>query len=229
MHSQSQEDLFESMLKAAVMENSLEELEEYPPDSELDQIQIPERLDKHMHKIIRKHTFREKTKHILHFVRKGVSTAMIILGASFAALLFSQDIRAACMDVIVRIYERYIEFDASGSEVSGSVQVLKFDYVPDGYTLDVTDFSGFITKYQFTNELGDEIKLWFKNGASTFQIDNENYYIDDINIGNLSGKSFISINKQFPNIIIWKNDLGYYKLTSTLDINEMKKIAENIK
>lgn len=227
MHSQSQEDLFESMLKAAVMENSLEELEEYPPDSELDQIQIPERLDKHMHKIIRKHTFREKTKHILHFVRKGVSTAMIILGASFAALLFSQDIRAACMDVIVRIYERYIEFDASGSEVSGSVQVLKFDYVPDGYTLSSQNTSLIEKQYIFKNDVENEIRISYSQKPDILQADNENYIIEDVLINNTPGTLFISQNPTLNNLLIWYND-GYYKINSTLNFEEMKKIAENI-
>lgn len=227
MHSQSQEDLFESMLKAAVMENSLEELEEYPPDSELDQIQIPERLDKHMHKIIRKHTFREKTKHILHFVRKGVSTAMIILGASFAALLFSQDIRAACMDVIVRIYERYIEFDASGSEVS--VQPIQLNYVPEGYSLDGIEYFKLYTICTYTNDNQDIITFSYGDSPIISQVDNENYNILSININGSDGKLFISNNELFPNTLIWYNDLGYFELISVLDEAEMKKMAQSIK
>lgn len=227
MHSQSQEDLFESMLKAAVMENSLEELEEYPPDSELDQIQIPERLDKHMHKIIRKHTFREKTKHILHFVRKGVSTAMIILGASFAALLFSQDIRAACMDVIVRIYERYIEFDASGSEVS--VQPIQLNYVPEGYSLDGIEYYKFYTICLYKDNIQNEISLSYSDKPIILQIDNENYNITPITINGEDGTLFISNNSVFPNILAWRNSFGYFKLVSILDETEMKNMAESIK
>lgn len=228
MHLQSQEDILESMLKSAVIENSLEELEDYPPDSELDQIQIPKELDKHMYRIIKRHTFKEKAKKVLQSIRKGVSAAMIILGISFAFLLCSQDIRAACLDVIVRIYEKYIEFDASGTEVSGTVRLLEFDYIPDGYRLDITDYNGFMTRYKYTNDVGDEICLYFGEKFDIFQMDNENYDIVDTTIGNSNGKIFISKNKTFPNTILWNNELGYFKLTSTLDYEVMKKIAENI-
>lgn len=78
------------------------------------------------------------------------------------------------------------------------------------------------------NADGTQISLNCYQNNHTLQIDNEHYTIENVNVNNLPGTYFCSINKKFENILVWNNDKQYYILTSVLDKDVLLKIAENI-
>lgn len=63
----------------------------------------------------------------------------------------------------------------------------------------------------------------------TSLIDNEHYSILHVKINNVEGTFFESQDNRFMNILIWDTTNNYFKLKSTLGMNEMIKIAENLK
>ena len=118
MYNEFEDEIWESFLKAAVIENSLNEIKDYPSEQEINGISLPVHYDLRMRKVIKRYRFRKNIKISLRYGRKIASIILLILGISFTAMLFSEDVRAACRNVIVNIYEKYIQFDyvSSNSE-----------------------------------------------------------------------------------------------------------------
>ena len=63
---------------------------------------------------------------------------------------------------------------------------------------------------------------------SLFQMDNENYSIGNLTINSMPGKFFKASNLEFSNYIIWNSETNYFMLSSSLDMEIMKQIAESV-
>ena len=120
-------------------------------------------------------------------------------------MLFSEDVRAACRNVIVNIYEKYIQFDYVSSN-SETVEDLECTYLPDGYYLfeSKKDEYGLQLKYKNGSEDTIELFVYFYN--STTHIDNEHYKVSDIQIKENPGKFFESTDAYFMNQITWHTE-----------------------
>ncbi len=130
MYNEFEDEIWESFLKAAVIENSLNEIKDYPSEQEINSIVLPTHYDLRMRKVIIRCRYRKNIEISLRYGRKIASIILLILGFSFTGMLFSEDVRAACRNVIVHIYETYIQFDfvSSNSETVGD---LECTYLPD--------------------------------------------------------------------------------------------------
>ena len=71
-------------------------------------------------------------------------------------MLFSEDVRAACRNVIVNIYEKYIQFDYVSSN-SETVEDLECTYLPDGYYLFESKKDEYGLQLKYKN--GSEVRL----------------------------------------------------------------------
>ncbi|MFQ7582123.1 DUF4367 domain-containing protein [Clostridium sp. AM25-23AC] len=228
MYNEFEDEIWESFLKAAVIENSLNEIKDYPSEQEINGISLPVHYDLRMRKVIKRYRFRKNIKISLRYGRKIASIILLILGISFTAMLFSEDVRAACRNVIVNIYEKYIQFDYVSSN-SETVEDLECTYLPDGYYLfeSKKDEYGLQLKYKNGSEDTIELFVYFYN--STTHIDNEHYKVSDIQIKENPGKFFESTDAYFMNQITWHTEQGAFRLSSSLEKDIMIKIAENIK
>ena len=63
-----------------------------------------------MRNLIKHYVYRKKLSNAFNVGRKIASIAIIIMGISFTFLLQYSEVRAACQNVIVKIYEQYIRF-----------------------------------------------------------------------------------------------------------------------
>lgn len=93
MYNEFEDEIWESFLKAAVIENSLNEIKDYPSEQEINGISLPVHYDLRMRKVIKRYRFRKNIKISLRYGRKIASIILLILGISFTAMLFSEDVR----------------------------------------------------------------------------------------------------------------------------------------
>ena len=105
MYNEFEDEIWESFLKAAVIENSLNETKDYPSEKEINSIILPEHYDWRMRKIIKHYRYRKNVEVPLRYGKKIASIVLLIMGISFTALLSSEEVRAACQNVIIHIYE----------------------------------------------------------------------------------------------------------------------------
>lgn len=228
MYQDLDDEIWESLLKAAVIANSQNEIKDYPPEQEINRIVLPEHYELRMRRILRYCRYRKHIKLSLRYGKKIASVIFLIMGISFSLLLSFDEVRAACQKVIIEIYERYIRYSYT-SDLSLEDSLVSFGYVPTGYSIVEASFSGIDNYVIYQNIYEDSIILEFDVQKFNVLIDNEHYSISEELICNNKGTFFESNDSDFLNILIWNTPNGYFQLQSSLDRKEMIKIAENIK
>lgn len=224
----SAEDSMESLIRAAVIENSLRELDSYPDEAELDKLVISKRCDRRIKRAVKKLRFKETVSKSLRRAARPAAILIVICAGCFAFLMQFEEVRASCYDAVVEIFERYFEYDFKLDENDNDAE-LELGYVPEGYYKIKDSENKFSSSVKYTNDIGDILTLQRAASDKLFQFDNENYEVTDIEIGNAKGKFFKSKKEKFSNYMVWKDDEFSYTLKAKLDEVEMKKIVENIK
>jgi hypothetical protein len=228
-YEEFEHDIWESVLKVAVIENSLKETEDYPVRKELNTIQLPKHYDLTMRKLVKRYSYRQKINLIIKYSKKVASIAIIIMGIGFACLLSLTEFRAACQNVVTHIYEKYIQFDFTPDNNTETQGELELNYLPQGYSLSESSVNEYKTLLKYENNLGDIIELRYYSQNVSMYIDNEHYIVSDVKVNGYAGKFFASQDAEFENYVTWYNEQGYFCLSSTLQEETMIKIAENIK
>lgn len=224
----SVEDSLESLIRAAVIENSLRELDSYPDEAELDKLVISERCDRRIKRTVKNLRFKEAVFKSLRCAGRTAAILVVLFAGCFAFLMQFEEVRAACHDAVVEIFERYFEYDFKLDENDNDAE-LELGYVPAGYYKIKDSENKFSSAVKYTNDIGDVLLLQRATSTKRFQFDNENYEVTDIEISGEAGKFLSAKNKRFSNYIIWNSDKYSYTLEARLEKDEMKKIAENIK
>lgn len=220
--------IWESLLKAAVIKNSLNELENYPPE-EVDKEVLPNHYDFKMKRVVKQLRFQELAKNALKYSKKIASIIIFIISMSFAILLQFEEVRAACQTVITSICEKYIEFSFT-KDSAETITVITLDYIPDGFQLTETHSTELRYYVTYSNSEGDIICLQTSNKKHIYQIDTEHYDLCELKLDRTIGYFFKSKDSSFENYLYWNIDENYYILQTTLtDESEIKKIAENVK
>ena len=228
MKAEFENDIWESLLKSAVIENSIKESEMYPSEKELQKINLPPHYNIVMSKFIRRYRYRRRIRMILKPVRKVASIILIIMGVAFSALLPFSEVRAACETVITNIYNRYIEIFFVPNDNSGH-KGLEINYIPNGFQLSTTEDFGTEYTVKYENKTGDSFTVTCLSEEYSIYMDNEHYIIQTMEINGSSGTYCKSLDKTFENILTWNNSEKFFVLSSTLSETEMLKIAKNIK
>ena len=228
MYQDLEDEIWESLLKAAVIENSQNEIKDYPPEQEISRIVLPEHYESRMRRILRRYRYRKYAKLSLRYGKKIASVILLIMGISFTLLLSFDEVRAACEAVIIEIYDRYIRYSYT-SDLSLENAPISLGYVPEGYSIAEISFNGIDNYVSYQNAYGDFIIVEFDVQKFAILVDNEHYSTSEELICNNKGTFFESGDSDFLNILIWTTENGYFQLRSALEKKEMIKIAENIK
>ena len=228
MYKDLEDELWESLLKAAVIKNSQNEIKDYPSEQEINRIVLPEHYESRMRRILRRYRYRKYAKLSLRYGKKIASVILLIMGVSFSLFLSFDEVRAACEAVIIEIYDRYIRYSYT-SDLSLENTPISFGYVPEGYSMVEASFNGIDSFITYQNAHDDSIMLEFDVQKFTVLIDNEHYTISNVFIGHYEGTFFESQDSRFVNVLLWDAENYYFQLRSTLNKEEMIKIAENLK
>ena len=228
MYKDLEDELCESLLKAAVIKNSQNEIKDYPSEQEINRIVLPEHYESRMRRILRRYRYRKYAKLSLRYGKKIASVILLIMGISFTLLLSFDEVRAACEAVIIEIYDRYIRYSYT-SDLSLENAPISLGYVPEGYSIAEISFNGIDNYVSYQNAYGDFIIVEFDVQKFAILVDNEHYSTSEELICNNKGTFFESGDSDFLNILIWTTENGYFQLRSALEKKEMIKIAENIK
>ena len=221
-----QDELFESLLKAAVIENALEEMDEWIDDETIvKEIEVPKSYDdrvmKTYHKMIKKQTVKKWN----NYSKKVAIIFLVVVSGVFGLLLQSDKVRAACYQVIVEFCDKYVGFDFNS--FSESPKKITVGYIPEGYVEIENDTDDFRTSIIYQNQWKNEIELKYFFRSPNVTIDNEHYTI--ITYENDTKYFFSSQDENFPNILLWYDDTGCYMLQAQLEKEELFKIEKNIK
>ena len=226
MKNEWNDEWFEVLLKAAVIQNSLNEIEWYPPQEEIDKLQISDACDYKIRKMIRRFWCRQWFSKAQRMMKKTVAVIFITAGIGFITLLQFKEVRAACYDILVQITSKYIQFDYNAPDEE--LEPISIGYVPEGfYKVEESNYAG-MHYIRYENENGEKISLQnYKSGGSN--LDNEHHVITDVTINGSPGQYFSATDEKFQNMLIWYNDKGFFFIITSLEKDEVLKVAENIK
>ena len=227
MRNNFEYEIWESLLKAAVIKNSLDELENYSPE-EISKTTLPANYDQKMQRLVQRLHYKNAIRNSLFYVKKIVVLLFILMGISFLFLLHFDEVRATCHDVITYIYEKYILFQHE-ADLGEELTSVKLGYIPEGFSLSEETLSESGYDAVYSNSQGDMLFFESTPYKHISQADNEHYDIYEVKIGHYTGQFFNSTDERFPNILYWQNETEYYCLEAPLPEDEIKKIAENIK
>ena len=155
------DEWFEVLLKAAVIQNSMNEIEPYPPQEEIDNLQISDACDYKIRKMIKRFWRRQWFSKVQRITKKIVAVIFITVGVSFIALLQFNEVRAACYDILVRFTSRYIEIDYNAPDEE--LEPFNIGYVPEGFYKVEESNSDSMYHIAYENENGERLSLlWLK-------------------------------------------------------------------
>lgn len=227
MKTDFEAEIWEAVLKDAIIEHSLKELENYPP-ADIQKTVLPSHYVATMRKFMQRYQFRTRTNALIKSVKKVASIVLIIIGIGFSVLLQFDEVRAACRNVITTIYKRYVEFIYTPSDDS-AISPPNLGFIPDKFYVKEQYISDNTLILTLVNSDDEEITLSCFKEQYTLQLDNEHYVVEPVQVDGQIGEYFNSLDSEFKNILVWNDEKLYYMLSSGLDKNILLKIAENIK
>lgn len=225
MGNRMDDDVFESLLKAAVIQNSLNELDAYPSEQELEKITISEACDRRIRHMIKRYWLKNRIVKGLKVTRRIASFVAIIFGLTFITLLQFKEVRAACYNIFVQVTEKYIRFEYSSTQKKKTINPT---YIPDGYSEVERAETDTDCMLIFQNSEDERLSIFYFT-ESDVHLDNEHYSITEITVNGQKGSYFASTDSRYVNILIWYEDEGYFLIESSLEKDELIKIANNIK
>ncbi len=214
MRNNFEYEIWESLLKAAVIKNSLDELENYSPE-EISKTTLPAHYDQKMQRLVQRLHYKNAIRNSLFYVKKIVVLLFILMGISFLFLLHFDEVRATCHDVITYIYEKYILFQHE-ADLGEELTSVKLGYIPEGFSLSEETLSESGYDAVYSNSQGDMLFFESTPYKHISQADNEHYDIYEVKIGHYTGQFFNSTDERFPNILYWQNETEYYCLEAPL-------------
>lgn len=157
MRNNFEYEIWESLLKAAVIKNSLDELENYSPE-EISKTTLPAHYDQKMQRLVQRLHYKNAIRNSLFYVKKIVVLLFILMGISFLFLLHFDEVRATCHDVITYIYEKYILFQHE-ADLGEELTSVKLGYIPEGFSLSEETLSESGYDAVYSNSQGDMLFL----------------------------------------------------------------------
>lgn len=217
----------ELYLQLAILENSYNEIKDYPSPDDISLIALPKHFEEKMQKKIRIQTVKANLLPVFIFVKKAISIIIFILGISFTILLLNETVRASCQNAIQQIYEKYIHYIFTPyTDVTGA-SAPSINYIPSGFSVydqSSNDTWGYLL---YTNDQEGYIEIYYNNDLHDSYFDTEHYEILPIKTDYFEGTYYKSLDKEFMNSLLWESHSVFYQINSTLDEVELIKIANS--
>lgn len=219
--------LFETMLRTAVIERSYQELEAYPADdiiNEVDDSQYDNRIRKYIKRLEQKF-FVQK---LYLYGKIATAAILIVIGITFTGFMNVKEAGASCARFIKTIYEKFIEYKFWDSPKESAMEY-SLGYVPDGYDTVGVEQSSILKTITYENDNKEELTVeFFKEGNSVSQIDHEDCTVVDWKTNGWECQIYLYDNDKV-NKLVMSSDIGLIVIRGNLSEEEFKKIGKNIK
>ena len=230
--NRNDEHVFDAILKAALEDAMLDELDQMPSNEELNQLYASEALDKRVHKLI---SSQRKRTYFPQKYRRMVATAAIVLLVVSATLMSVEASRVRIINAFLDWQEGHVNIDYSGMTSIPSIptektEIITPDYIPDGFIEKETQVYGAITDIVYVDADGVKISFSYSPAeGTTATIDTEYHNYELVDINGAEGHLFIAHDLTISgNTIYWALDGTLFELTGHIDHNELVKIAESV-
>lgn len=225
------DEVFDAFLRSTG-EQTLEELydkyiEEFPEDV---QEELPE-LDKKMRKIFRKAKAREKGTRTARYVRRIAVLLIATLSIGGLGIMHVDAWRVSFSNFVLEVTGGKISLDIGGNQAARQDRMLPEnvkipEYLPPGFELgDIMQFKSEVIM-EFTN---NSQTITFDQAVLSEMAYNEFSHEEDNELVKINGWDGQIINLNGLIKIIWRDELNVYRITGSLERDQLVKMAESIK
>ncbi|SKB01332.1 protein of unknown function [Caloramator quimbayensis] len=216
----------EDMLKEAVIQADIYEIETLPTDDEIE-YEFSKRFERRMRKLIRRSKTGSPARGVVFLRRRAVAfvAAIIIL---FASAMSVSAVRAAVFEFITEVYEKFthIFFNESRSsqDAADGFAIYEPAYIPEGFKLVNKNTDGLVLlEYEKENDFISYSQQCLENVS--ININTEGVKLEELEFKGLPAKYY---SNQGVQSLLWYDDKYMYMVSSTLDRDIVFKIAESV-
>jgi len=212
--------------------NIIDELEN--DQNEINKIELSKENEKWFEKYINAIKRKErKFKRRKHFKKYSIRAATFLIVVFLSVSFLTVSVEGFRMKVFNLFLEKNEKFTSIKIEEGSNSDITNIpdwnyyypSYVPEGYQLDTKNVFNDIRILKFKNESSEIIFGQGPNG-SDFHLDSENAKTSEVLVNN--DKSIL-VEKNNKNILLWHNSDSSFYIISNIDVNELLKIANNIR
>ncbi|MEG6613026.1 DUF4367 domain-containing protein [Pseudoclostridium thermosuccinogenes] len=216
----------EDMLKKAVIQADIFEMENLPTDDEIE-YEFSNRFERKMKKLIRQNQKGSSVRPAILLRRRvaAVIAAIIIL---FAAAMNVSAVRSAVFEIITEVYEKlthiFFNENRSSQNATDGFAVFEPAYIPEGFKLINRDTDGMVLlEYEKGNDFISYSQQYL--GNISININTEGVKLEELEFNGLPARYY---SNQGVQNLLWYDDKYMYMVSSTLDRDIVFKIAESV-
>lgn len=229
MRNNSNEEIFDILIKEALIEKW---------DKELDELKLqttPHGFSRSFNKRIQRIRFSIASKNNIKkagkIALKAVASIAIVMGVCFGGLLTQPKIYAAVSEVIKEIFSSHDSYFYQ-KENDGIVfdKDKKPVYIPESYELRSVYYAK--NNVSLTYESVDGKFIYCGYGlaeGSLISMDNERHTYSELKYDDITYYFYEAIEENSFNTLIWYSDGYYYSIDAQLERDKIVKIAKSIK
>ena len=222
----TQNELFDVLLKKAFLESSEKEIAEYEKEAEkYAGITPTEKQKKQARRAYRRAHPRKSTA-----AGRIAASVVLALCLGAASILAVPSVRANLSDSFFQIYDTHISYKKMNPIVLRDITI---QFLPEGYYYKSSDTieASSICRYIFINSAGKDIVLHCANSETPpgFDMDNERRFRKDVMIpGAIEAFAMIPYESTDMTTVFWETDKRLFLLSGNIDYMELLRMARSI-
>ena len=236
--SEMEDRIFEVMLKAAVEENFQKELQQLPKEEDLtDDYELSEAAKEKIGRAIRKAYRRSAWRRAGKVAKRAAVVLAVIIPVSLGSLLSVEASRNAIFNALLNWRSNYADIQyqdkgiSSGKASSASgISVMQPQYLPEGFMEVNETGNGQVNVVEYQNSSGKKIIFQqrpLKDERAT-GVDTEHTTLKEVTVNGRKASLFVADSKGGNSYLAWDNRIYSFLLISTIDPEELVKIAESV-
>jgi len=221
------EKLLDAMIDAAAEEALFQEMNKLPTCEELDMLYKPTPvMDRRITVLITRNRKIRKLKKTMSLIGK-IAAGLAILFIVSGVILFNVEAsRNFILNTFLNWNSDHTSFSFESDDTTHAFEKFSINYIPEGFKLISTASSDIRRIYTYENSNKENIVILLSFAEnSNVSTDNERIDLTEITINNHKGYLFM---RDDNNTLIYIYDDVLFEIVSSINMNEIIHIAENI-
>ncbi len=222
----------DAMIALVVAEAEAREMAAMPSLQEMNEaFQPSERFQQKMDKLMRSVRNRQRLRRWKKAAKRTALCAAVLLSVFSCMMLPVKAVREAVVTTVLDWQDKFVSvvFDAQGNDGPDLPDTIELSYIPEGFSLQEPVLQD-TDCYEITYKGGETyfaVTVMRMEGPQNIGIDNERTGFYQIQFD--SHNALWSFSDKGTNTLIWHDDGFVYQVGGTIELNEIIRIAENIK
>lgn len=224
--------LFDTLLTQSLIDKNKRYMSSIPSEVELSsELVFSDEFKKKMNRLILGYRKNIAMKKTFIYAKKIVATILIAAGLGFGVLMLSQPVRATIQSIITQWFDEYTRFDFQSDTSVIEPSEYEFRYIPEGFEVSTHSVSNGSASYKYIDLHENDIFIQYFPATDEYSVSVDNEHSDyfTITLNRIEAHLFKSNTEGHRNYLLWEQEGYAFSIISSLDVEEIIKIAENIK